>query len=117
MSTDDIAYNWQELYPSSITVCDVHGVIVAMNSASRKNFSSRGGGALIGTSLFDCHPETANNIIRKMLHSQQPQTYIVEKKGRKRLVHQAPWYKHGDFAGLVETTIDLAGDIQVRKRN
>ena len=47
MSKDDIEFNWQELYPSSITVCDIHGVIVAMNSVSRKIFSSRGGEALI----------------------------------------------------------------------
>jgi len=117
MFKNDAEYDWLELYPSAVTVCDVHGVIVAMNSASRKNFSSRGGGALIGTSLFDCHPETANSIIRKMLHSQQAQTYIVENKGKKRLIHQAPWYNHGEFAGLVETSIDLTGDIHERKRN
>ena len=108
--------DWLELYPSAVTVCDIHGVITAMNSAARKNFSSRGGGDLIGTSLFDCHPEPANSKIRKMLHGQQAQTYIVEKKGRKRLIHQSPWYKQGKFAGLMETIIDLAGDIQQHNR-
>ena len=117
MFKKDVEYDWSQLYPSAITVCDVHGVIVAMNSASRKNFSKYGGGDLIGTSLFDCHPEAANIKIRKMLHSQQAETYIVENKGKKRLIHQAPWYNHGEFAGLVETSIDLAGDIHERKRN
>ena len=117
MSKDDVEYDWLELYPSAVTVCDVHAVIVAMNSASRKNFSSRGGGALVGTSLFDCHSEPSNIKIRKMLQSQEAQTYIVEKKGSKRLIHQAPWYNQGAFAGLVETIIDLAGDIQEHKRN
>jgi len=117
MFKNDVEYDWSELYPSSVTVCDVHGVIVAMNSASRKNFSSYGSGSLIGTSLFDCHPEAANIKIRKMLHSHLAETYIVEKKGRKRLVHQAPWYKQGEFAGLVETIIDLVGNIQEYKRN
>ena len=109
---NDVEYDWLELYPSAVTVCDVHGVIVAMNSVSRKNFSNRGGGALIGTSLFDCHPESANILIRKMLRNQQAQTYIVEKKGLKRLIHHAPWYKQGELAGLVETIIDLIGDIK-----
>ena len=117
MSKNDIEDDWLELHPSAITVCDVHGVIIAMNSASRENFSSRGGRDLIGNSLFDCHPEPANIKIRKMLHSQKAETYIVEKKGRKRLIHQSPWYKQGEFAGLMETIIDLAGDIQEHKRN
>lgn len=116
MVKDDIVDDWLELYPSAVTVCDIHGVITAMNSAARKNFSSRGGGELIGTSLFDCHQEPSNSKIRKMLRSQQAQTYIVEKKGRKRLVHQSPWYKEGEFAGLMETIIDLAGDIQEHQR-
>jgi len=117
MFKNDVEYDWSELYPSAVTVCDVHGVIVAMNSASRKNFSNYGSESLVGTSLFDCHPEAANIKIRKMLRTHQAETYIVEKKGRKRLVHQAPWYKQGEFAGLVETIIDLVGDIREHKRN
>ena len=109
-------FDWLELYPSPITVCDVQGIIVAMNSASRDNFSSRGGWDLIGTSLFDCHPESANIKIRNMLHSQQAETYIIERRGRKRLIHQAPWYEQGEFSGLVETIIELTGEIEERKR-
>ena len=52
-----------------------------------------------------------------MLHSQKAETYIVERKGRKRLIHQAPWYKNKEFAGLMETIIDLADDIEERKRS
>jgi transcriptional regulator with PAS, ATPase and Fis domain len=117
MNEGKSAHNWIEEFPSAITVCDNKGIIVAMNEASRLNFSKRGGGTLIGTSLFDCHPEAANKIIRKMLHKETPQTYITENKGRKRLVHQSPWYKNKEFAGLVETIIDLYGEIQTRKRN
>lgn len=109
-------HDWMELYPSSVTICDVHGVIVAMNSASRKHFARQGGGDLIGTSLFDCHPESANNKIKQMMQTQKAETYIVERKGRKRLVHQAPWYKQGKFAGLMETIIDLTDDVETRKR-
>ena len=99
MSIDSNMDDWLEMYPASVTVCDTHGVIVAMNSASRKNFASQGGGTLIGTSLFDCHQEPANVKIREMLQTRQAETYIVERKGRKRLIHQAPWYKNKEFAG------------------
>ncbi|MDH3327924.1 MAG: hypothetical protein OEM01_01690 [Desulfobulbaceae bacterium] len=110
-------HSWIEEFPSAITVCDDKGIIVAMNETSRLNFSKKGGGALIGSSLFDCHPESANKKIRKMLKEEIPQTYFLENKGRKRLVHQSPWYNNKKFAGLVETIIDLSGDIQIRKRN
>ena len=109
--------DWLELYPAPVTICDAHGVIVAMNYASQKNFARRGGGALIGTSLFDCHPPAANKKIQYMLQNQKAETYIVERKGKKRLVHQAPWYKEGKFAGLMETIIDLSDDIEIRRKD
>ena len=109
-------HEWVEEFPSAITVCDVHGIIVAMNSASRRNFAKRGGAALIGTNLFDCHSEASNRLIKKMLQKEVVQTYITENKGQKRLVNQSPWYKDGVFAGLVETIVDIPGDIEVRKR-
>lgn len=116
MSAGEKMPDWFEMYPSPVTVCDEQGVIVAMNNASRRNFARQGGGDLIGSSLFDCHPESANSKIRNMLQSRQAETYIVERKGRKRLIHQAPWYKNEEFAGLMETIIDLAGDVEERKR-
>ncbi len=114
-SISDVSYF--EQYPSSITVCDTEGIIVAMNGASRDNFSRKGGGRLIGTSLYDCHPEPANIKILEMMHHEEAQTYITENKGRKRLIHQAPWYNNGVLAGLMETIIDISGEIEVRKRN
>ena len=108
---------WVEEFPSAITVCDVRGKIVSMNKASRLNYAKRGGESLIGTSLFDCHSEASNKIIRKMLQKEIDQAYFTENKGKKRLVHQAPWFNNGISAGLVETIVDLPGDIEVRKRS
>ena len=117
MKDDALGAVFFEYHPSSITVCDTEGIIVAMNAASRDNFLKRGSGKLIGTSLFECHPESANNTIRHLLSTESSQTYITENKGRKRLIHQGPWYNNGIMAGLVETIIDLSGEIEVRKRN
>lgn len=117
MNGDASGYGWIEEFPSPITVCDTDGIIIAMNKASCSNFQARGGAALIGTSLFACHPEEANKKIRKMLQKETAQTYIVENNDGKKLVHQSPWYRNRKFAGLVETIIDLPGEIAVRKRN
>ena len=108
---------WFDHDPSSITVCDTEGTIVAMNKASRSNFKKYGGGDLIGKSLFACHPESANEQIREMLKEQISHTYIIEVKGKKRLVHQAPWYDNARFAGLIETIMEFSGDIEVLKRD
>ena len=117
MADKKALYAWVEEFPSAVTVSDAEGRIVAMNRASLENFSKQGGERLIGTSLFDCHSERSNKIIKKMLQKETGQTYITESKGKKRLVHQLPWYDKGTFAGLVELIVDLPGDISVRKRS
>ncbi len=109
-------FDWMEDYPAAVTVSDDKGIIIAMNRRSIEQFRKRGGEKLIGTSLFDCHPESANTIIRDQLQSQKPNIYITEGTSGRRLIQQVPWYKDGIFAGLVETTGPIPGDILVKKR-
>ena len=109
-------FDWMEDYPAAVTVCDEKGIIISMNRRSIEQFRKRGGEKLIGSSLFDCHPESANTIIREQLKTQQPNTYITESTSGRRLVQQVPWYRDGVFAGLVETTGPIPGDIPVRQR-
>jgi len=86
-----------------------------MNLASAALFKKSGGTALIGASLFSCHPQSANAIIKDLLRTQRTNTYITEKKDKRLLVHQAPWYNDNEFAGLVETITVLSGEIVVKK--
>ncbi len=109
-------FDWMEAYPHCVTVCDTRGVIIAMNSASRENFKKYGGSRLIGSSLFDCHPESANAIIRTQLAEQTGNSYLTESTDKKRLISQVPWYCNNTFAGLVETIIDLPQDVVIKKR-
>ncbi len=109
-------FNWIESYPHCVTVSDTRGIIIAMNSASRKNFKKYGGEKLIGASLFDCHPESANTIIRNQLAGQAANTYLTESKEKKRLISQVPWYRNNEFGGMVETIITLPQDLLVKKR-
>ena len=110
------SFDWIEDYPSAVTVCDGEGIIIAMNRRSIEQFDKRGGAKLIGTSLFDCHPESANIIIRNMLRTELPNVYITESTSGRRLIQQIPWFKQGVFAGIVETTCAVNDEIPVKKR-
>jgi transcriptional regulator with PAS, ATPase and Fis domain len=109
--------NWVKGFYGAITICDDQGIILAMNEHSEKTFADQGGRTLIGKSLFDCHHDSSNRKIRKMLETQQPNIYIVEKNGEKKIILQAPWYEEGQtLGGLVEISIPFSGEIPVIKR-
>ena len=110
-------FDWVENYPAAVSVCDTQGLIIAMNRLAMDNFSKQGGEALIGTSLFACHPEPANCIIRNLLQERTGNTYFTEKNGVRKLVHQAPWYHEGRFAGLTETIIALPDQVPTKQRS
>ncbi len=105
-------FDWLESYPACVTICDREANIIFMNQASRQNFARHGGGDLIGQSLYACHSIRSCELIREMLARQTGRTYLTARKGKKRLVHQAPWFRDGRFGGLVETIIDLEPDFQ-----
>jgi transcriptional regulator with PAS, ATPase and Fis domain len=117
IDNDKKTFSWLEDYPAAVTVCDTEGIIISMNRRSIEQFKKRGGEQLIGTSLFDCHPETANTIIRKQLKTHEPNVYITQKKSERKLIQQVPWYQEGVFAGIVETVAPIAGDITVKQRD
>lgn len=96
-----------ELIPGKVTVCDPSGVILRMNKKAIEGFAEDGGKELIGKNLLDCHPEAAQRKIRTLLETQETNVYTVEKKGRKKLVYQAPWHSDGAFAGFVELVLDI----------
>ena len=78
-----------------------------MNDRSAQTFADDGGLELIGKSLLDCHPEPARSKIKEMLEKQQSNIYTIEKKGKKKLIYQSPWYREGKFAGLVELSLEI----------
>jgi transcriptional regulator with PAS, ATPase and Fis domain len=106
---DDAA--WVEGLPAAITVTDADGIIVAMNDRSRETFAADGGGALIGTSVFACHPEPGLTKIRALYVRREPNHYTIRKRGQKKLIHQIPWEKDGEFAGFVEISIQIPDEL------
>ncbi|MBK7212793.1 MAG: PAS domain-containing protein [Bacteroidales bacterium] len=99
--------DWAKEFPYAITVCDTQAIIIYMNDRSAETFVNDGGQDLIGRSLYDCHSPHSNDIIRELLATGKSNIYSIEKNGRKKLICQAPWFKGGVIAGLVEISIIL----------
>lgn len=105
--TKQEAFDWVQEFPGAVTVCDREGVILAMNGKSVSNFERDGGAALIGSSLFGCHPEPARTKLKEMLATGRPNIYTIEKKGVKKLIYQSPWYEKGVYRGFVELSLEI----------
>lgn len=101
------APEWIKEFPGAITVCDRNGIILTMNDKAIATFANDGGAALIGTNLFDCHPEPSRTKLRELMASEQTNCYTIEKKGIHKLIYQSPWYVNGEFGGLVEISVEI----------
>lgn len=104
-------HDWVEELPVAVTVSDAEGRIVAMNARSRATFAAEGGGALVGTDLFACHPEPARSRLEAMHAAPSPNHYTVRRAGVRKMIHQLPWYREGRFAGYVELSIPLPDEL------
>ena len=102
---------WARSFPGAITICDGNGVILEMNDKSAKLFEADGGRALIGKSLFDCHPEPARSKLRRLLEERRTNVYTIEKNGVKKLIYQSPWMEEGEYRGFVELALEIPFDM------
>ena len=98
---------WTRSFQAAITVCDRDGIIVDMNDRAAETFKSDGGRELMGKSILYCHPEPARSKTRQLLQEQATNVYTIEKNGVKKLIYQAPWYREGMCAGLVELSLEI----------
>ncbi len=106
-----IYIDWTIGFPASIIITDKNAVVLYMNDKSISDFESDGGENLIGQSLFDCHNENSNEIIRTILETGIPNSYTITKKGKKKMIYQSPWLKDGEIAGLVELSFEIPVDL------
>jgi len=100
-------HDWVRAFPGAVTVCDREGVILEMNVRSVAVFAEDGGAALIGTNVLDCHPEPSRSQLAAMLASGRANVYTIEKRGVKKLIYQAPWYRDRVYAGFVELSLEI----------
>jgi PAS domain-containing protein len=99
--------DWVEEFPGAVTVCDLDGVVLAMNGRARQTFARWGGAALLGKSLLECHPEPARGKLLSLLASGGSNSYTIEKNGIRKLIHQAPWFEAGQRRGMVELSLEI----------
>jgi len=93
--------------PFAITVCDTNAIILYMNDRSISTFQKYGGAAIIGTSLFEYHHGPSEVKLRGLIDTQTKNAYTVEKNGIKKMIYQSPWFKEGEFAGLIELSLEV----------
>lgn len=91
----------------AVTVCKRDGEIIAMNGKSRRTFLKPGREELIGKNVLDCHPEPARTKLEGLLEHPANNAYTIEKNGVKKLIFQTPWYKNGEFMGMVELSMEI----------
>ena len=97
-------HRWVKEFPGTIEVCDADGTLLEMNDWAQKQ---EGGRDLIGTNILDCHPEPARTKLKQMLESGRPNVYTIEKKGKRKIIYQSPWYVDGQYAGFVELDLEI----------
>jgi transcriptional regulator with PAS, ATPase and Fis domain len=100
-------HDWMKEFPGAITVCDADGIVVEMNDRAIETFENDGGRALIGRSLFDCHPGPSGTKLAALLAGKVRNAYTIEKRGVRKLIYQAPWYRDGTYAGFVELSVEI----------
>jgi transcriptional regulator with PAS, ATPase and Fis domain len=99
--------NWIRELPVAVTVCDRQGVILEMNDKAKGIFA----GDFVGKNVLDCHPEPARTKLADLLATGRSNVYTIEKNGKRKLIYQSPWYRNGEFAGLVEISLELPASI------
>jgi transcriptional regulator with PAS, ATPase and Fis domain len=95
--------NWARELPAAVTVCDRNGVILEMNDKAKSTFS----GDMVGKNVLDCHPEPARSKLAELLATGRSNVYTIEKKGKKKLIYQTPWYHDEKYAGFVELSLEI----------
>jgi hypothetical protein len=106
-----IDVDWITEFPNAITVCDLQGVVLAMNDRAAAGYREYGGKELIGKSILDCHPEPARDKLRQLLQSGARNVYTIEKDGIRKLIYQAPWRRNKQRCGIIELALEIPSDV------
>jgi len=97
-------HQWVKEFPGTIFVCNREGILLEMNDRA---IAQENNPDLIGTNILDCHPEPARTRFKQLLESGKPNIYTIEKRGKKKLIYQVPWYIDGSYAGFVELDLEI----------
>jgi hypothetical protein len=82
-----------------------------MNDRAAEVFAKDGGANLIGTNVFDCHPEPSRTKLKEMMEAGRTNVYTIQKSGKKKLIFQSPWFERGRYAGFIEVSVEIPWDM------
>ncbi len=100
--------SWLDQDEAAITICDLKGIVVYMNEKSKRSFAKYDdSGDLTGSSLVECHPEPSRTKLLGMLKEPLTNVYTIEKSGIKKIIRQSPWFRDGEFSGVVEMSFEI----------
>jgi DUF438 domain-containing protein len=102
-------FEWAEGLNCAVTIADKECNIVFMNKVARDTFAKHGN--LIGKNLMDCHPQHAQETIRRLLATGESNSYTIEKRGVHKMIYQTPWRIDGEIAGLVEISMVIPANL------
>lgn len=97
-------FDYLENVAFAACVCDREGVVLYQNARSVKR-----DGDVVGKNLYNCHNPHSGAMIRRMMETGESNTYAIIRHGKKRLLHQTPWYEApgGEVSGLIELSVDI----------
>jgi transcriptional regulator with PAS, ATPase and Fis domain len=102
---------WIEKLDGNVIVSDASGTIIYMNEKAISNYEKEGGRNLIGRNLMDCHNESSWQKILEIMTTHKNNVYTIEKKGKKKIIYQSPWFKDGEFRGIIEFSLEIPFDM------
>lgn len=100
-----------EKLDGNVIVCDENATVIYMNERAIANYAKDGGAAIIGQNLMDCHGEASRQKIREIMETHQKNVYTIEKRGKKKIIYQAPWMEGETFKGIVEFSLEIPFDM------
>jgi transcriptional regulator with PAS, ATPase and Fis domain len=98
---------WIEKLDGNVIVSDAEGTVIYMNEKAISKYEKEGGRNLIGKNLMDCHKETSRQKILEIMTTHKNNVYTIEKKGKKKIIYQSPWFKDEEFRGIIEFSLEI----------
>jgi transcriptional regulator with PAS, ATPase and Fis domain len=92
---------WIEKLDGNVIVSDAEGTIIYMNEKAISNYEKEGGKNLLGKNLMDCHNESSRQKILEIMTTHKNNVYTIE------IIYQSPWFKDGEFRGIIEFSLEI----------